>query len=88
MEDGALVLRERGRTRRIPVGDGGIARAVFVDAVVDAGRDGPGCPGAWGEVRPQDRDGAQVARVPLGDRLPNRSSTNPSKASWTASRGR
>ncbi|MEV5182245.1 hypothetical protein AB0K88_21030 [Streptomyces werraensis] len=79
------MLRERGRTRRIPVGDRGIARAVFVDAAV---YDGPGCPGAWGEVRPQDRDGAQVARVPLGDRLPNRSSTNPSKASWTASRGR
>ncbi|MEY9813674.1 hypothetical protein [Streptomyces albogriseolus] len=74
VEDGALVLRARGRTRRVPVGDGGVARAVFVDAAmdaaVDAGRDEPGRPGAWGEVRLQDRDGAQVARIPLGEWLP------------------
>ncbi|MGY1400032.1 hypothetical protein ACW69H_21955 [Streptomyces sp. SS10] len=71
VEDGALVLRARGRTRRVPVGDGGVARAVFVDAApADAGRDDPGRPDAWGEVRLQDRDGAQVARIPLGDWLP------------------
>ncbi|XMA38173.1 hypothetical protein O1157_20415 [Streptomyces albogriseolus] len=71
VEDGALVLRARGRTRRVPLGDGGVARAVFVDAApADAARDEPGRPGAWGEVRLQDRDGAQVARIPLGDWLP------------------
>ena len=71
VEDGALVLRARGRIRRVPVGDGGVARAVFVDAAAaDTGRDEPGRPGAWGEVRLQDRDGAQVARIPLGDWLP------------------
>ncbi|CAL9467248.1 hypothetical protein ACF1FY_00625 [Streptomyces althioticus] len=70
-EDGALVLRARGRTRRVPVGDGGVARAVFVDAApADAGRDEPGRPGAWGEVRLQDGGGAQVARIPLGEWLP------------------
>ncbi|MEU0909401.1 hypothetical protein [Streptomyces althioticus] len=71
VEDGALVLRAGGRTRRVPVGDGGVARAVFVDAApADARRDEPGRPGAWGEVRLQDRDGAQVARIPLGEWLP------------------
>ncbi|MGA5888703.1 hypothetical protein ACPC27_07920 [Streptomyces cellulosae] len=65
------MLRARGRTRRVPVGDGGVARAVFVDAAAaDAGRDEPGRPGAWGEVRLQGRDGAQVARIPLGGWLP------------------
>ncbi|MGA5520339.1 hypothetical protein ACPCK2_29475 [Streptomyces pseudogriseolus] len=45
---------------------------MLVDAAVDAGRDEPGCPGARGKVRLQDRGGEQAARVPLGDWLPNR----------------
>ncbi|TWD14932.1 hypothetical protein FB570_114121 [Streptomyces sp. T12] len=71
VEDGALVLRARGRTRRIPVGAGGVVRAVFVDAPGgQAARQEPGRPGAWGEVRLLDGEGAPVARTAVEEWLP------------------
>ncbi|WAX78583.1 hypothetical protein [Streptomyces sp. KMM 9044] len=71
-QDGALVLRTRGRTRRFPVGGAaGIARAVFVDAAGgDRTRVGPDLPGSWGEVQLQDGDGALVGRFDIEDWLP------------------
>ncbi|MCX2927377.1 hypothetical protein [Streptomyces sp. NEAU-W12] len=71
-QDGALVLRTRGRTRRFPVGGtAGVARAVFVDAAGgDRTRVGPDLPGSWGEVQLQDGDGALVGRFDIEDWLP------------------
>ncbi|MFG2311379.1 hypothetical protein ACGFS9_22340 [Streptomyces sp. NPDC048566] len=71
MDDGDLVLRTRGRTRRLPVGGDGITRAVFVDVPgADQERVGPAIRGSWGELQLQDRDGALVARFDLEDWLP------------------
>ncbi|MEF9905647.1 hypothetical protein [Streptomyces sp. P9-A2] len=76
-QDGALVLRTPGRSRRFPVGGtAGITRAVFVDAAGGDGtrgaeaRGGPGLPGSWGEVQLQDRDGALIGRFDIEDWLP------------------
>ncbi|PWI11361.1 hypothetical protein DIZ27_07480 [Streptomyces sp. NWU339] len=81
-QDGALVLRTRGRTRRFPVGgSAGIARAVFIDAAgidaagIDAAggdrkRVGPDLPGSWGEVQLQDGNGALIGRFDVEDWLP------------------
>ncbi|MFG3158621.1 hypothetical protein ACGFY8_01950 [Streptomyces sp. NPDC048232] len=70
-EDGELVLRTRRRTRRLPVGGAGIARAVFVDVPgADMERMGPPIPGSWGELQLQDRDGGLIARLDVEQWLP------------------
>ncbi|MEV5015938.1 hypothetical protein ACIGW1_30325 [Streptomyces sp. NPDC053780] len=71
VEDGELVLRTRRRTRRLPVGGTGIARAVFVDVPgADMERVGPPIPGSWGELQLQDRDGGPIARLDVEQWLP------------------
>ncbi|MFG2326544.1 hypothetical protein [Streptomyces sp. NPDC048568] len=71
VEDGELVLRTRRRTRRLPVGGTGIARAVFVDVPgADKERMGPPIPGSWGELQLQDRDGGPIARLDVEQWLP------------------
>ncbi|WP_326754184.1 hypothetical protein OH738_16850 [Streptomyces hirsutus] len=71
-QDGGLVLRTRGRTRRFPVGGtAGIARAVIVDAAAGGRtRGGPDLPGSWGEVQLQDGNGALIGRFDIQDWLP------------------
>ncbi|MET8447745.1 hypothetical protein [Streptomyces sp. NPDC005209] len=66
-----LVLRTRRRSLRLPVGPGGITRAVFVDVPgADRERMGPPVTGSWGEVQLQDRNGALLAWFDIEDWLP------------------
>ena len=72
LDDGDLVLHSRTRTLRLPAGDGGITRAVFLDAPADdmGRRMGPTVEGAWGKVQLQDRDGVLVGTFNIEDWLP------------------
>jgi hypothetical protein len=71
LDGGDLVLHRRRRVLRFPVGDDGIARAVFIDAAgADKERVGPAIPGSWGELQLHDRDGVLVGRFDMEDWLP------------------
>ncbi|MFE7896594.1 hypothetical protein ACFU3E_03450 [Streptomyces sp. NPDC057424] len=71
LNDGDLVLQTRRRTFHFPVGDGGIARAVFIDAAgADKERMGPAIRGSWGELQLQDHGGALVGWFDMEDWLP------------------
>ncbi|MGW4822219.1 hypothetical protein ACWEP4_25330 [Streptomyces sp. NPDC004227] len=71
LDAGELVLQTRTRTRRFPIGDGGITRAVFLDVPGDdMERMGPTIEGSWGEVQLQDHDGALIGSFNMEDWLP------------------
>ncbi|MFJ6563447.1 hypothetical protein ACIQMV_26995 [Streptomyces sp. NPDC091412] len=56
---------------RLPTGDGGIVRAVFLDVPgADMERVGPTIPGSWGKVQLQDRNGALVGSFDIEKWLP------------------
>ncbi|MFF9125786.1 hypothetical protein ACF09J_21185 [Streptomyces sp. NPDC014889] len=71
LDGGDLVLQTRTRTRRFPVGSGGITRAVFLDLPgADMERMGPTIDGSWGEIQLQDSDGALIASFDIEGWLP------------------
>ncbi|MFF4549847.1 hypothetical protein ACFY1J_37410 [Streptomyces sp. NPDC001406] len=71
LEGTDLVLHTRRRSLRLPVGAGGITRAVFVDAPgADRQRMGPPVTGSWGEVQLQDESGALRGWFDIEDWLP------------------